>query len=97
MTPMVGDDFIQWRPPIGDETTLGVVDFSICPHLAADGMPGNSMAEAQRWAAGISNTAYAIDDQTGITVVDGDVDFVSEGHWEKLETLSSNAEYGTAR
>jgi dipeptidase E len=64
---MVGDDFIQWRPPIGDETTLGVVDFSICPHLAADGMPGNSMAEAQRWAAGISNTAYAIDDQTGIT------------------------------
>ena len=31
MTPSVGDDFIQWRPPTGEETTLGVVDFSICP------------------------------------------------------------------
>jgi dipeptidase E len=89
MTPSVGDDFIQWRPPTGDETTLGVVDFSICPHLAADGMPGNSMAEAEQWAASISNTAYAMDDQTAITVVDGEVDFVSEGHWEQLRTLSS--------
>jgi dipeptidase E len=51
------------------------VDFSICPHLAADGMPGNSMVEAERWAAGISNPAYAMDDQTAITVVDGDVEF----------------------
>jgi dipeptidase E len=85
LTPAVGDDFIQWRPPNGDETTLGVVDFSICPHLAADGQPGNSMAEAQQWAAGISNPAYAIDDQTAITVVDGDVDVVSEGHWQQLQ------------
>ncbi|MDX6365014.1 MAG: dipeptidase [Nocardioidaceae bacterium] len=89
MTPIVGDDFIQWRPSNGDETTLGLVDFSICPHLAADGMPGNSMAEAQRWAAGIPNTAYAMDDQTAIRVVDGGVDFVSEGHWERLRTLTS--------
>lgn len=89
MTPRVGDDFIQWRPPTGDETTLGVVDFSICPHLAADGMPGNSMAEAEQWAAGISNTAYAMDDQTAISVVDGQVDFVSEGHWTQLRTQSS--------
>ena len=84
MTPHVGEDFIQWRPPSGDETTLGVVDFSICPHLAADGLPGNSMAEAQEWAAGIPNAAYAIDDQTAIAVVDGDVDVVSEGHWTRL-------------
>jgi len=79
----------EWRPPSGDETTLGVVDFSICPHLAADGMPGNAMTEAKQWAAGISNTAYAIDDQTAITVVAGHVDFVSEGHWEQLQTMSS--------
>ena len=89
MTPVVGDDFIQWRPPTGDETTLGVVDFSICPHLAADGMPGNSMAEAEQWAAGIPNAAYAMDDQTAIAVVDGEVRFVSEGHWTPLRTLSS--------
>lgn len=48
MTPAVGDDFIQWRPPNGDETTLVVVDFSICPHLAPDGKTGNSMAEAEQ-------------------------------------------------
>ena len=89
LTPVVGEDFIQWRPATADESTLGVVDFSICPHLAADGMPGNSIAEAQQWAAGIPNTAYAMDDQTAITVVDGEIHFVSEGHWEQLRTLTS--------
>lgn len=81
MAPVVGDDFIQWRPPSGDDTTLGVVDVAICPHLAPDGMPGNSMAEAEEWAAGIGVPAYAIDDQTALVVVDGDVEAVSEGQW----------------
>jgi dipeptidase E len=48
------------------------------------------MAEAQQWAAGIPNAAYVMDDQTAITVVDGDITFVSEGHWEQLRTLSSD-------
>ena len=86
MTPEVGDDFIQWRPPHGDVSTLGLVDFSICPHLAPDGGPGNSMAEAEQWAAGISGPAYAIDDQTAITVVDGVVEVVSEGRWRQLSS-----------
>jgi dipeptidase E len=89
MTPYVGDDFIQWRPPSGDETTLGVVDFSICPHLAADGRPGNSLAEAEEWAAAVPNPAYALDDQTAIMVVDGEATFVSAGEWTELRTLSS--------
>lgn len=84
MTPEVGEDFIQWRPPDGDLSTLGLVDFSICPHLAPDGMPGNSMAEAEEWAARMSGAAYAMDDQTAITVVDGAVAFVSEGQWKLL-------------
>ena len=84
MTPEVGEDFIQWRPPSGDLSTLGLVDFSICPHLAPDGMPGNSMAEAEEWAAGISGPAYAMDDQTAIKVVDGSVEVVSEGLWKLL-------------
>jgi dipeptidase E len=84
MTPEVGEDFIQWRPATGDESTLGVVDFSICPHLAPEGQPGNTMAEAEQWAAGISGPAYAIDDQTAIRVVDGTVEVVTEGHWKLL-------------
>ena len=82
LTPRIGQDFVQWKPPTGGDETLGVVDFSICPHLAPDGMPGNSMAEAERWAAGIHGPAYAIDDQTAIKVVDGAVEVVSEGHWK---------------
>jgi dipeptidase E len=82
MTPRIGEDFVQWRPATGDDGTLGLVDFSICPHLAQDGMPGNSMADAEQWAAGIAGPAYAIDDQTAIKVTDGDVEVVSEGHWK---------------
>jgi dipeptidase E len=82
MAPRIGEDFVQWRPPTGDDSTLGIVEFSICPHLARDGMPGNSMAAAERWAAGISGPAYAIDDETAIKVVDGTVEVVSEGHWK---------------
>ena len=84
MTPRIGEDFVQWRPPIGDDSALGIVNFSICPHLAQDGMPGNSMAEAERWAAEIPGPAYAIDDETAIKVTDGNVEVVSEGHWKLL-------------
>jgi dipeptidase E len=84
MTPRIGEEFVQWRPPTGDDSTLGIVDFSICPHLAQEGMPGNSMAEAERWATEIRGPAYAIDDETAIKVTDGTVEVVSEGHWELL-------------
>jgi dipeptidase E len=84
MTPRIGEDFVQWRPPSGDDSTLGIVDFSICPHVAPDGMPGNSMAEAEEWAAKIPGPAYAIDDETAFKVVDGTVEIVSEGHWKLL-------------
>lgn len=81
MTPRIGEDFVRWRPPAGGDTTMGVVDFSICPHVSPEGMPGNSMAEAEAWAADIAGPAYAIDDETAIRVVDGAVDVISEGHW----------------
>jgi dipeptidase E len=84
MTPQVGDDFIQWRPPNGDDRTLGVVDFSICPHVNGDDQPGNTMAEAKAWAATIDGPAYAVDDQTAFQVVDGTMEVVSEGSWTLL-------------
>jgi len=40
------------------------------------------MAAAEKWAAEIAGPAYAIDDETAIKVVDGDVELVSEGHWK---------------
>ena len=84
LTPQVGDDFIQWRPASGDDSTLGVVDFSICPHVNGDDRPGNTMAEAQAWAASIDGPAYAVDDQTAFKVVGGEVEVVSEGKWTLL-------------
>ncbi len=82
MTPRIGADFVNWEPPAGGDGTLGMVDFSIFPHVDHEQMPENTMAEAERWAAGIGGPAYAIDDQTAIRVVDGTVDVVSEGHWK---------------
>jgi dipeptidase E len=84
MTPRIGEDFVNWTPPTGDDRTLGVVDFSIFPHLGHELMPENTLAEAERWAADIAGPAYAIDDQTAIVVTDGTVEVVSEGSWQQL-------------
>jgi dipeptidase E len=78
MTPRIGADFVKW-PSAPDDRTLGVVDFSIFPHL--DVFPGNTIAEAERWVSEIGGPAYAIDDQTAIKVVDDTVEVVSEGKW----------------
>jgi dipeptidase E len=83
MAPRVGSDFVNWHSPAGD-VTLGVVDFSIFPHVDNPDLPWNTMATAERWAAGLSGPAYAIDDETAIKVVDGAVEVVSEGHWKLL-------------
>ena len=83
MTPRVGDAFVQW-PSAPDDHTLGVVDFSIFPHL--DVFPENTRAEAERWAADLGVPAYALDDQTAITVAGGVVEVVSEGSWTLLSS-----------
>jgi dipeptidase E len=81
MTPRIGEDFVGWKPPDGGDSALGIVDFSIFPHVDHEDLPDNSMAAAEKWAAGIPNPAYAIDDQTAIKVTDGAVEVISEGHW----------------
>jgi dipeptidase E len=81
MTPRIGADFVHW-PSAPDDRTLGVVDFSIFPHL--DAFPTNTLTDAERWAAEIGIPGYAIDEQTAIKVVDGSVEVVSEGQWTKF-------------
>jgi dipeptidase E len=82
LTPRVGEDFVQWNAPTGGDETLGVVDFSIFPHVDHPDLPENTMAAAERWAADLAAPAYAIDDDTAIKVTDGTVEVVSEGHWK---------------
>lgn len=82
MTPNIGEEFVGWLPPTDGDSTLGLVDFAIAPHLDYPTFPENSMAELEKWAAKMSVPAYLIDDQTAIQVVDGVVEVISEGHWK---------------
>ena len=84
MTPNIGEYFVGWKPPTGGDRTLGMVDFSIFPHLDNPDLPYNTLAHAEKWAAGMPVPSYAIDDQTAIQVVDGVVEVVSEGHWKRF-------------
>jgi len=87
MTPRIGSSFVAW-PSAPDDRTLGVVDFSIFPHL--DAFPSNTLANAERWAADIGVPAYAIDEQTAIKVADGSVEVVSEGQWKEFGAQSTS-------
>jgi dipeptidase E len=84
MAPNIGEYFVGWTPPGGGDETLGLVNFSIFPHLDHEMLPGNTMAAAERWAAGLKGPAYAIDDQTGIKVTGEAVEVISEGHWKRF-------------
>ena len=84
LAPNIGEDFVRWKPPTGGDSALGLVDFAMFPHLDHPSMPDNSIADAERWAAGMSAPGYAIDDQTAIKVIDGAIEVVSEGHWKRF-------------
>jgi dipeptidase E len=74
LTPRIGEHFAD-----GDYSTLGLVDFSIFPHLDS---PDRTMAQAEQWAAGMKRPAYAIDSQTAIKVTEGSIEVISEGSWK---------------
>ena len=82
MAPRIGQEFVGWTPPSGDDETLGLVNFAIFPHLGHEMLPQNTLANAEKWAAGIQIPGYAMDDETAIKVVDGTVEVISEGHWQ---------------
>ncbi|AUG76401.1 peptidase S51 [Kitasatospora sp. MMS16-BH015] len=85
LTPRIGAEFVGWQQPGGDDRTLGLVDFSIFPHLDSPACPENTTADAERWATTMTGPAYAIDPETAIKVVDGRVEIVSEGHWKLFD------------
>lgn len=87
MTPRLGEDFVAARPFVtGADHTLGLVDFSIFPHLEHPDMSGHGMEDAETWAAKLDIPAYAIDDETAIAVVDGKTEVISEGRWRFFDT-----------
>ena len=85
MTPRIGTEFVGWKSPAGDDRALGLVDFSIFPHLEHPNLPSNTLGNAEKWAAGLGCPAYAIDDETAIRVVGDAIDVVSEGQWHRFD------------
>jgi dipeptidase E len=83
-TPDFGGTFYDESDPLtGSDKALGLVNFSLFPHLnREDGLPASPMSEIEAWAARLSVPAYAIDDETAIKVVDGIVEVISEGQWK---------------
>ena len=72
--------------PAGCKLMLGNGSDELISLLAmACDVPGNTMAEAEAWAASIDGPAYAVDDQTAFQVVDGQVEVISEGSWAQLK------------
>ena len=99
VTPNFGEAYDGWfcreplgipasNLPTGDDRALGLVDFSLFPHLDHEKFPENSLVNAEKWAARVPVPTYAIDDQTAITVIDGIVEVVSEGHWKRFMPFS---------
>lgn len=70
---------------VGAERALGLVDFTLYPHLDNPDMPDTTLANIGKWAVGIPVPTYALDDQSAIKVVDGVHEVVSEGHWHRFE------------
>jgi dipeptidase E len=77
------DEYEEAAPKnAGSAWGLGAVPFAIRPHLHADYFPvAVDMAMMERAAAKLDMPMYAIDDETAIMVVDGEVRVISEGEW----------------
>ena len=63
---------------------LGLVDFTLYPHLNRPGMEDAELSNIQKWASEIPVPTYAIDDNTALKVVNGTVEVISEGAWTLL-------------
>jgi dipeptidase E len=89
--PLKSEDIV-FATPHGDVHRVlvtaegaGLVDFAVIPHLEHPEHPDASLANAQRWAARIPAPAYAIDDDTAVSVVDGVARIVTEGQWRLFQ------------
>ena len=84
----------EFVPPGSDmaleaDKALGLVDFTMWVHVDnPDPMfEEHSMANVEKWAAGVPVPTYAIDDESAIRVSGGTVEVVSEGHWKVFDPV----------
>lgn len=65
-------------------TGLGFVDFHIRPHFRSLDYPKLNSKNLKERAKDLHEAIYGIDDDTAIVVVDGKIEVVSEGKWERF-------------
>jgi dipeptidase E len=68
---------------------IGLADLALLPHVGHERFPENSLVNCELWASKLPAPLYAIDDQTAIKVVDGNVEVVSEGPWKLFASKST--------
>lgn len=88
MAPKLREKKMQrlYQEPIVDDGTnqgLGFVDFLIVPHMNSRHFP-RATELIDELAKDVEAPLYAIDDQTAVKVIDGNVEIVSEGTWKKF-------------
>lgn len=66
------------------QKTAKIVNFMIRPHYTSSEFPKINDAHLQQVAGELAVPMYAIDDQSAVRVVDGDVTVVGEGAWRKF-------------
>lgn len=62
----------------------GLIDFNIRPHYNSDNFPHVNDESIEVISQNVKDTIVAIDDQTAIKVVDGDMEIVTEGEWKRF-------------
>jgi dipeptidase E len=78
--PQDREDFVGWRPPAGDDETLGS-STSRSSRTWTTRTCRRTRWPTQNGGRPESPAGYAIDDETAITVTDGAVEVISEGNW----------------
>jgi dipeptidase E len=85
MGSRVGADFVYPGAPTTDDRMLGLVEFALFPHLDDPAMPEHASAEAERWAASLDVSSYALDDRTAIAVDEEAVEVIGDGRWRRFD------------
>lgn len=84
MSPQVGEDFILWRPPGGDVSTLGLVDLSIRPMSRATACPGTPWLRPRLGQPPSTARLTRSTNRPHFEVIDGEFEVIPEGRWERL-------------
>jgi len=63
---------------------LNFIDFLIRPHLNSQYFPNINLENLEKMSQELPDTFYAIDDQTAIKIIDGEMSVISEGVWKKF-------------